>query len=137
MINMPHIIETALLLLIAFLIGCAIGYVLRCHIFPARRQDEDQSSSVPLANVSKPKSAPDGDGRPETLDAPRSGTKDDLKRIKGIGPQIEGTLNKLGVFHFDQIAKWNRKSVNWVDEYLSFKGRIDREKWVQQAKKLG
>jgi len=60
----------------------------------------------------------------------------DLKRISGVGPKIEGILNGLGIYRFDQIAKWTRENVEWVDEQLKFKGRIDREDWIEQAKKL-
>ena len=74
--------------------------------------------------------------RPEALAEPRENEKDDLKRVSGIGPKIEGVLNKLGIFHFDQIARWNRDNVAWVDGYLSFRGRIDREQWISQAKVL-
>lgn len=141
MTNMPHVIETALLLLVAFLIGCVIGYVLRCHIFANDTQESDaQKQEKPAKPSAKSapgvKSSSSKDGRPDTLDAPRGGRKDDLKQIKGIGPGIEKTLNELGIFHFDQIATWNRKASDWIDDYLSFKGRIDREKWVSQAKKL-
>lgn len=73
--------------------------------------------------------------QPKGLDAP-VGTKDDLKRISGVGPVLEGKLNGLGFFHFWQIAKWTRAEVEWVDGYLSFKGRIDRDNWISQATKL-
>ncbi|MBI1338687.1 NADH-quinone oxidoreductase subunit NuoE [bacterium] len=78
---------------------------------------------------------PPGD-RPQGLASARAGQADDLKLIAGIGPKIEATLNSLGVFHFDQIAAWTRANVEWVDGYLSFKGRIDREDWIAQAKQL-
>jgi len=75
--------------------------------------------------------------KPELLDAPRGGKADDLKEISGIGVKIEETLNELGVYHFDQIANWTKANVDWVNEHLLvFKGRIEREKWVEQAKKL-
>lgn len=74
--------------------------------------------------------------RPEALSAPRGGTADDLKLISGVGPKLEETLNGLGVFHFDQIAAWSPATVDWVDDYLSFKGRIGREDWIGQAKVL-
>ncbi len=61
---------------------------------------------------------------------------DDLKKISGVGPKIESTLNKIGIFTYDQISKWNDDNVKWVDEYLSFKGRIGREDWISQAKTL-
>ena len=35
-----------------------------------------------------------------------------------------------------QIASWKAKDVEEFDEKLSFKGRIEREGWVDQAKKL-
>ena len=58
--------------------------------------------------------------------------KDDVR----VGKVIEGKLNTLGIYHFDQIAKWNRKEINWVTTFLNFKGRIDRENWIEQAKLL-
>ncbi|MBS9778720.1 MAG: hypothetical protein KGV58_00255 [Campylobacteraceae bacterium] len=63
-------------------------------------------------------------------------TPDDLKRIKGVGPKLESTLNELGIFTFDQISSWSEEEVEWVDEYLAFKGRIQREDWRNQAKIL-
>ena len=61
------------------------------------------------------------------------GEPDNLQRIKGIGRVNEQKLNELGIFHFDQIAQWTRAEIRWVGTYLSFPGRIDREKWVEQA----
>jgi len=64
------------------------------------------------------------------------GKADDLKRISGVGPKLEKTLNDLGFWHFSQIAKWKKSDIAIVDNELSFKGRIDRDDWVAQAKKL-
>ena len=74
--------------------------------------------------------------RPLGLAAPRGGIADDLKRIKGIGKQNEARLHGLGVWHFDQIAAWSAENVKWVSSYLAFAGRIDRERWIAQAKDL-
>ncbi|WP_319499165.1 hypothetical protein [uncultured Cohaesibacter sp.] len=74
--------------------------------------------------------------KPLALDGPIEGKADDLKQIKGIGKVIEGKLNAMGVYHFKQIADWDRGEVNYVSTFLSFKGRIDRENWVAQAKLL-
>ncbi len=74
--------------------------------------------------------------RPLGLTERRHGPADDLKRIKGIGPQNEGRLHALGIWHFDQIAGWSTDNVRWVGSYLAFPGRIDREQWVAQAKAL-
>ena len=56
--------------------------------------------------------------------------------IRGIGPQNEGRLNNLGVNRFEQIAKWSKRDQADYGEALSFPGRIEREDWVGQAKKL-
>ncbi len=236
--DIPHIIEAALLLLVAFLLGCIIGWILRAKIFKKRpkptpsnavesvvksetqiletvsntdakpvqvtpktkaapevKEAPQPAATTPKLNVvsSKPRKAsiakvapvktpnpksavaksasdansslidsaeentgnpdtgaldsgkpdtgkPDTDkpatSKPEALKAARAGGKDDLKKIKGVGPKLEGILNGLGIFHFDQIANWKRAEIDWVDDYLSFKGRIDRDDWINQAKKF-
>ena len=74
------------------------------------------------------------DGAPPRMRKPAK--PDDLKRISGVGPKLEGVLNGLGIYKFDQIAKWKKAEREWVDTYLNFKGRIERDDWVSQAKKL-
>ena len=74
--------------------------------------------------------------KPPVLAEARAGTADDLTRIKGIGPGNERRLHALGIFHFAQIAAWNRVEIAWVGTYLAFPGRIDREGWVAQAEAL-
>ena len=74
--------------------------------------------------------------RPLALEGPVGGEGDDLTAIGGIGPKIEEVLNELGIYHFDQIAAWSKDNIDWVDEYLAFKGRIEREQWVEQAASL-
>jgi predicted flap endonuclease-1-like 5' DNA nuclease len=99
--------------------------------------------------ASKPKAAPKpkakaaptesaGEGtRPEGLDAPRGGSADDLKLIKGVGPKLEALLHELGYYHYDQIANWTKAEVAWVDKNLKgFKGRVSRDGWVDQARAL-
>ncbi|VCU59226.1 NADH-ubiquinone oxidoreductase chain E [Tritonibacter mobilis] len=95
------------------------------------------------AKVTEPKAEPKAEATetveekaPETLTAAREGGADDLKLLKGVGPKLEQTLNELGFFHFDQIAKWTEAEVAWVDARLKFKGRIERDGWIDQAKQL-
>ena len=95
------------------------------------------------ANVSASASAtPDVEtaeeaARPEALSSARAGGADDLKMIKGVGPKLEIMLNDLGFYHFDQIAVWSAAEVAWVNDNLAgFKGRVSRDNWVEQARKL-
>ena len=74
--------------------------------------------------------------KPRTMKAPRKAGADDLKLISGVGPKLEGVLNDMGFWHFDQVAAWTKAEISWVDERLKFKGRIVRDKWIAQAKKL-
>ena len=73
--------------------------------------------------------------QPASLSAPE-GAADDLTRIKGIGPKLSQTLNELGIFHYRQIANWEAGEAGWIDEFLSFKGRVAREQWIEQAQKF-
>ncbi|MBX3580676.1 MAG: NADH-quinone oxidoreductase subunit E [Rhizobiaceae bacterium] len=72
--------------------------------------------------------------RPAGIEKPP--VADDLKMISGVGPKIEGILHSLGIYTFAQIAEWNAGHREWVDNYLNFKGRIDRDDWVKQAEAL-
>ncbi len=76
----------------------------------------------------------DDANRPSSIDKPAE--PDDLKLISGVGPKIEGILNGLGIYTFAQVAKWKKAEREWVDGYLRFRGRIDRDDWVNQAKAL-
>jgi NADH-quinone oxidoreductase subunit E len=72
--------------------------------------------------------------RPAGIEKPA--TPDDLKMISGVGPKIEATLHEIGIFTFAQVAGWKKAEREWVDGYLNFKGRIERDDWVKQAKAL-
>lgn len=89
----------------------------------------------------EPTPAPSGEvsdsDKPEMLSAAREGGPDDLKMIKGIGPKLEQMLHGMGIYHFDQIAKWTDRELAWVDANLEgFKGRASRDEWIPQAKTL-
>ena len=76
--------------------------------------------------------------RPAALAGPRGGEGDKLKTIEGIGPAMEKLCHDLGIFHFDQIAGWGVAEVAWMDGNLKgFKGRVTRDKWVDQARLIG
>lgn len=77
--------------------------------------------------------APVVEKKPRVMAAPRKAGADNFKLIKGVGPKLEETLNDMGFYHFDQIAKWSAGEIAWVDTRLKFKGRIDRDGWIEQA----
>lgn len=68
-------------------------------------------------------------------DAPAAGG-DDLKKLSGVGPALEKKLHAAGITTFAQVAAWTEEDVAAMDEQLSFKGRIEREGWIEQAKEL-
>ena len=77
-----------------------------------------------------------GEGRAlKYLDAPE-GEKDDLKLISGVGPVLEDKLNNMGIYHFWQVAKFELKDIDLVNQALDFPGRIERDDWINQAKNL-
>ena len=61
---------------------------------------------------------------------------DDLKLLSGVGPALEKKLHENGVTSFAQIAAWGPEDIAEMDEKLSFKGRIERDGWVEQATTL-
>jgi len=70
------------------------------------------------------------------LDMERPVEPDDLKRISGIGPKLEQVLNGLGIWSFDQIVALTAAETAWLDDYLQFRGRIERDGWQKQAAEL-
>ena len=85
----------------------------------------------------KKAAAPKAEAKAE---APKKAAKaegaDDLKELSGVGPALEKKLLEAGVTSFAQIAAWTEADIAEMDEKLSFKGRIEREGWVEQAKEM-
>jgi len=71
----------------------------------------------------------------ERLVGPR-GAPDDLKRLHGLGPEIEKKMNDAGIFHFWQIAAMSQEDAKSLDHELKLSGRIEREHWIDQARSL-
>lgn len=62
---------------------------------------------------------------------------DDLKRIPGIGPKYERSLNELGVRTFAQIAAWTTEDLDRFSAKLKVhRSRIEKSDWVGKAQKL-
>ena len=72
-----------------------------------------------------------------SIGSAKAGERDDLKKISGVGPKLEGILNSLGIYTFEQVSKMKKKEYEMVDQLLTtFKGRAKRDDWAGQAKKL-
>ncbi|MGN6551808.1 MAG: NADH-ubiquinone dehydrogenase [Pararhizobium sp.] len=89
------------------------------------------------ASVAAAGKAAAGELQPETFRRPREMAKpakpDDLKLISGIGPKLEQVLNGLGIWTFAQIEALDAAEAAWLDDYLQFRGRIERDGWQRQA----
>ena len=68
--------------------------------------------------------------------AAKAAEGDDLTKLSGVGPVIVKKLHEQGVTTFAQIAAWTDADVEEIEEKLSFKGRVEREGWIDQAKEL-
>jgi len=87
------------------------------------------AGSVVASAPAAPKAA-----KPAKTEAPAGA--DDLKKLSGVGPALEKKLHEAGITTFAQIAAWTDADVAEIDTQLSFKGRIEREGWIAQAKEL-
>ena len=68
---------------------------------------------------------------------PVKGPGDTLTQLKGLGPKAASLLADLGVTRFEQIASWNEADIAAIDAKMgAFKGRITRDRWVEQARLL-
>ena len=120
----------------------AAGRGLGPHSAPksARAASTKKPAVAPKPGTEKKSDGKAGRGaaaRPAALAEPRGGKADDLKMIKGVGPKLERLLHSMGFYHFDQVANWTGRQIAWVDENLKgFKGRVTRDHWVAQAKRL-
>lgn len=102
-------------------------------------RDAPHPSDAVLAALNEDSQA-NGHAAIEPLEPPKvsrpSGEIDDLTQIGGIGPRIEEVLHELGIWSFEQIAGWSPEHAAWVEQQLSFHGRVSRENWIDQAKEL-
>lgn len=103
----------------------------------AKRVKNDEAKEKSVAKKAEPKAEKQAE---EKKAAPKKAAKaetgDDLKELSGVGPALEKKLHEAGVTTFAQIAAWTADDIAEMDEKLSFKGRIEREGWVEQAKEL-
>lgn len=61
---------------------------------------------------------------------------DDLTVMSGIGPKLAAALALRGVTRFAQIAAWTEAEAAEIDRDLKLMGRVAREAWIEQARRL-
>jgi large subunit ribosomal protein L21 len=88
------------------------------------------------AKTAKPAAAKATEAKPAAPKAGKAAAGGDLKKLSGVGPALEKKLIAAGVTSLEQVAAWTEADVSKIDEELSFKGRIEREGWIAQAKEL-
>lgn len=112
---------------------------------PVAEVEAPKADAAPKAEAKKPaaKKAETTKAETKKAEAPAEalftapeGAADDLKKISGVGPVLEKKLNGLGITTYAQIAAFSADDIAKVDEALSFKGRIERDNWLQQAADL-
>lgn len=94
---------------------------------------ETSASPAPLSGIVDPV-VPEPEA---AVTAPDVDQPDDLLRLKGVGPKLNGVLIGLGIRRFAQIASWTDADIVAIDARLgAFKGRAVRDQWVDQARYL-
>ena len=65
------------------------------------------------------------------------GPRDDLQRLEGVDPSLERTLNRLGIYHFHQIARFDPSDVEWLVEHAEgVPEQTIRDSWIVDASRL-
>jgi predicted flap endonuclease-1-like 5' DNA nuclease len=96
-------------------------------VLPDEPLPEAGATLAPTLSPAELAPAPAHSGRPA----------DPLTRMKGLGPKARATLAGLGVTRYAQIAAWGDADIARIDaEMGAFKGRIVRDRWVEQARYL-
>jgi large subunit ribosomal protein L21 len=101
---------------------------------PAAKPKAEKAAKA--AKVEAPAAEAQGTRPANLLTEARDGQPDNLKLISGVGPKLESLLNENGVYHFDQIIAWGADEIAYMNDKLSFKGRIERDDWIAQATTL-
>jgi large subunit ribosomal protein L21 len=113
--------------------GCVSGAAVAAAASAAKKAAPKKAVAPKAAKAKAKADAATGSKPSNLLTEARGGKADDLKKISGVGPKLEGLLHENGVFHFDQILGWGAEEIAYMDDKLSFKGRIERDDWVAQA----
>ena len=60
--------------------------------------------------------------------------RDDLCRLKGVGPKFADALHALGFYRYEQLARLSPTEIDRLNTQLgAFSGRLSRDRIVEQA----
>lgn len=60
--------------------------------------------------------------------------QDDLTKIDGVGSFLATKLHSIGVFSYEDIARWTPERIEQVTNDIGYlPGRIEKDQWVNQA----
>lgn len=107
-----------------------MGGIAAAATAAATMQTESESGQPDHPNASP-------DPTPKQAQPVEGTTEDDLTAIKGLGPRISARLKQAGITRFAQIAAWSDDEITDWDTRMNFKGRVARDRWVDQARLLG
>jgi len=102
---------------------------------PNRAMREDATGAEsPAGKVDGGAAVASGKKAPRKLfDAPVGVAPDNLQLISGVGPVLERNLHAVGITTWAQVAKLTPEQIAEVEGELGFKGRVLRDKWIEQA----
>ncbi|RCS23018.1 hypothetical protein DUT91_16250 [Phyllobacterium salinisoli] len=141
-------LDLGLLFFGTYIIGCLLGSLMRglltghAERVPAVSAAAASNAVVRVRKTTAHRVSPVTTGashpgkKPSVVASRKTADKDDLKLIKGVGPQNERVLNAQGIHTFRQIAAWTPAEAEWMGHHMAFPGRIERELWIEQAKVL-
>ncbi|MBD2754293.1 hypothetical protein [Spirosoma validum] len=152
-LNLPDAqMQHVLMLVVAGVLGFIIGYVSRQNVI-SQLESELTSVGHAVDDCQRARLVPDASNE-ETIILNRIRARagevnftriglasvdeaDDLKDIVGIGPFLERKLHAIDIYTFRQIANFNQDDIEKVNDIIEFfPGRIERDRWVSQAKEL-
>lgn len=65
------------------------------------------------------------------------GPRDDLQRLEGVDPNLERALNRLGIYHYHQIARFESSDVEWLVQHVEgVPLQMIRDSWIVDASRL-
>ena len=113
------------------------GAAVSASVEDAQETRAEEIVDTPSSTETPAPAQPQAPAPAPTAASPTPDGKDDLTRLKGVGPKLATALEGLGITSLETIANWDDAQIDRVDSKLGrFQGRIRRDDWVTQARLL-